>query len=96
MKMFSHLYLCLFIALSNVTSFSFQYDPEIYEAQIALNKLGYNTGKPDGIWGKITESAITKFQQDSDLLVTGQLDDETKKQLGIASTERSAIDSMGA
>ncbi len=93
MKLFVHLYLCLFIALSNVTSFSFQYDPEIYEAQIALNKLGYNSGKPDGIWGKMTESALIKFQRESELLVSGQLDDETKKKLGIISSARSVIDS---
>jgi hypothetical protein len=94
MKVFAHLYLCLFIALFNVSSISlaFQYDPEIFEAQIALNKLGYDSGKPDGIWGKMTESALIKFQRDSALIVTGQLDDETKKKLGIISTSESAID----
>ena len=44
MKPFTPLTLCLFIAIYTVISISFavQYDPEIYEAQIALKKLGYN------------------------------------------------------
>jgi peptidoglycan hydrolase-like protein with peptidoglycan-binding domain len=81
MKLFTPLSLCLFIAIYTVMSISFavQNDPEIYEAQIALTKLGYNSGIPDGIWGELTESALIKFQRDSELLVTGQLDDQTKK-----------------
>ena len=95
MKLFTPLSLCLFISIYTVISISFaaQNDPEIYEAQIALNKLGYNSGKPDGIWGELTESALIKFQRDSELLVTGQLDDQTKKKLGIIATERSVINS---
>ena len=95
MKLFTPLSLCLFIAIYTVISISFavRYDPEIYEAQIALTKLGYNSGIPDGIWGELTESALIKFQRDSELLVTGQLDDQTKKKLGIISSARSAIDS---
>ena len=95
MKLFTPLSLILLVAIYSVpsNSFAFQYDPEIYEAQIALNKLGYNSGKPDGIWGKLTESALIKFQRDSELRVTVRLDDETKKKLGIVSTAESAIDS---
>jgi len=95
MKLFTPLYLIFLVAIYSVPSipFAFQYDPEINEAQIALNKRGYNCGKPDGIWGKMTESALIKFQRDSELLVSGQLDDETKKKLGIISTARSVIDS---
>ena len=81
MKLFTALSLCLFItnyAQISISS-SVQYDPEIFEAQIALNKLGYNSGIPDGILGELTESALIKFQWDSDLLVTGQLDDQTKR-----------------
>ena len=45
-------------------------------------KQGYNPGPVDGVWGKKTESALKKFQQDNGLSVTGKLDEKTQKKLG--------------
>ena len=60
------------------------YDQEIYQAQKALKELGYTPGKVDGLWGKATERAIERFQRESRLPLTGRLDGETKKRLGLA------------
>lgn len=35
---------------------------DVYKLQENLNKLGYNTGKPDGKYGNGTKSAVAKFQ----------------------------------
>jgi ankyrin repeat protein len=49
-------------------------DDAVYEAQKKLNELGYDAGKPDGIWGKKTADAVKSFQSDNGLPTTGQLD----------------------
>lgn len=56
---------------------------EIKKAQEKLNDLGYNCGTPDGIIGSKTKKAIKSFQKDNDLKVTGTLNSETKKKLGL-------------
>jgi len=62
---------------------SAQYSPEIYQAQKALQDLGYNPGPLDGYWGKATENAVKQFQLDYDMPVTGLVDAQTKSKLGI-------------
>lgn len=49
----------------------------IQSAQSALNSLGYDCGTPDGIAGKKTEAALTQFQRDKGLTVSGMLTPET-------------------
>lgn len=44
----------------------------ITEIQKNLNALGYKTGLADGVMGKKTEQAISKFQMDNGLTVTGK------------------------
>ena len=56
-------------------------DPIIFEAQQKLEELGYEPGKPDGIRGRKTVTAIKLFQEDSGLPPTGRLDAETKAAL---------------
>jgi len=56
-------------------------DSSIYEAQKKLEELGYEPGKPDGIKGRKTVTAIKLFQEDSGLPVTGRLDAQTKATL---------------
>jgi ankyrin repeat protein len=60
-------------------------DPIIFEAQNKLEELGYDPGKPDGIRGRKTVTAIKLFQEDSGLPITGRLDAQTKSML---STQR--------
>ncbi|MGA1841409.1 MAG: peptidoglycan-binding protein [bacterium] len=56
----------------------------IRKAQIKLQELGYNPGKADGIFGRRTKAAIMKFQKDSDLDVSGELDQDTLKKLQLS------------
>ncbi|MDO6822358.1 lytic murein transglycosylase [Marinobacter sp. 1_MG-2023] len=43
----------------------------VLELQTALNERGYNAGKPDGITGPATRSAIRKYQHDEGLIADG-------------------------
>jgi len=43
----------------------------ILELQAALGERGYDAGKPDGILGPATRSAIRKYQQDKGLIADG-------------------------
>jgi localization factor PodJL len=47
----------------------------IRNVQAILLKLGYNPGRPDGVVGAQTQSAIRKFQEKTGLQATGQIDE---------------------
>lgn len=59
----------------------------VKRAQAALNAAGYPVGIPDGRAGSQTTSAITHFQTDKSLPVTGILDSVTLAALGLGSTD---------
>ena len=40
-------------------------DPEIYEAQMLLNRFAYHIGQPNGQWTWETQSAIQQFYRES-------------------------------
>ncbi len=65
---------------------------QVRQIQTALKKQGFDTGKADGKWGKETENAINKFQQQKNLQGNGQLDQQTLSALGVnvSSTEGSS------
>ncbi|PUA29397.1 MAG: hypothetical protein B0W54_02065 [Cellvibrio sp. 79] len=48
------------------------YKKLVLETQSALNRLGYNAGKPDGVLGKQTVKAIQHFQVDEEINVDGK------------------------
>jgi len=54
----------------------------ISKIQIALNEKGYNAGDPDGVLGRGTSNALTKFQKDNNL-ATGGITYETLGSLNI-------------
>jgi membrane-bound lytic murein transglycosylase B len=43
----------------------------VLELQSALSERGYDAGKPDGITGPATRSAIRKFQHDKGMIADG-------------------------
>jgi His-Xaa-Ser repeat protein HxsA len=51
--------------------------------QSELSKLGYYNGAIDGALGDQTQAALARYQQDSDLSVTGTVDTATLQSLGI-------------
>ena len=69
------------------TTASSRYDPTtVRSVQQSLNDKGYNAGPIDGQWGPSTENAVRRFQQDSGLPQTGELEGSTLAALGVAST----------
>ncbi|MGH7766520.1 MAG: peptidoglycan-binding domain-containing protein [Candidatus Binatia bacterium] len=76
---------------------------EVKKIQQALKEKGQDPGPIDGVMGPKTKEALKAFQQQQGLKVTGSLDEQTKKALGIeggsASSGRSSSaksDKMGA
>jgi len=59
----------------------------IYQAQLALNKQGFNAGTPDGQLGRQTRKAIQSFQYANGMPATGQLTDGVLNKLGVAHAE---------
>ncbi|HXD29819.1 MAG TPA: YCF48-related protein [Pyrinomonadaceae bacterium] len=62
----------------------------VRRAQVALNAAGYPVGVPDGRAGSQTLAAITRFQTDKSLPVTGNLDQVTLAALGLGVGESTA------
>jgi len=56
----------------------------VKNVQSALNKAGYACGTPDGIAGKKTKAAVTQYQTDKGLNITGTITHETLISLGLA------------
>lgn len=55
----------------------------VYEAQLALDRLGISSGSLDGTIGSQTRAALAAFQQWKRLPITGQLDAATKNALAV-------------
>ena len=55
----------------------------VKKVQAALNSNGYECGTPDGAAGKKTKAAISDYQRDKNLTVTGTITQETLISLGI-------------
>jgi peptidoglycan hydrolase-like protein with peptidoglycan-binding domain len=55
----------------------------VASAQEQLSGLGYYGGAIDGAFGPQTSSAVSRYQQDYGLPVTGRLDGNTRASLGI-------------
>lgn len=56
----------------------------IREVQRRLTSRGYPAGRPDGVMGGATRSALTDFQRAQNLPVTGRPDSATLAALGVA------------
>ena len=53
----------------------------VYRAQLALQRLGYNPGPADGLYGRQTQRAIRRFQRNNGLAITGRLNSATIDEL---------------
>ena len=54
---------------------------QVKEMQEALNKAGYNVGKPDGMMGRNTRKVLLKYQRAHGLKPTGKPDQQTMNKL---------------
>lgn len=79
MKFFRTVMLSLIIGISHLLlcSGAIAQDADIQAAQQFLSEQGYDTGPVDGFWGPRTEQAISDFQRNQGLEVSGQLDEQT-------------------
>ena len=59
------------------------YSDRIIKAQQALKDDGFYSGPVDGTMSQGTREAIRAFQQSNHLNVTGALDDDTARELGL-------------
>jgi hypothetical protein len=60
-----------------------QADQTVSTVQSDLAQLGYYTGSIDGVFGADTRTALTRYQIDRGLQVTGSLTNETLQSLGL-------------
>lgn len=56
----------------------------LFEAQLALERVGISAGSLDGKIGSQTRAAIRAFQRQADLPITGELDANTKSNLNLS------------
>lgn len=73
----------LFVLLVFASSASLA-DDAILSAQKKLQRLGYYDGTADGQYGSQTAAAIRRYQVAENLKVTGELNPQTLKSLGIS------------
>ncbi len=69
---------------------------DVGEIQLRLNNLGFDAGKPDGIYGPETAQAVTSFQKDRGLIEDGMAGPEVVTELrlvtrGAIGTGREAV-----
>ena len=57
---------------------------DVFEAQLALDRLGISSGSLDGLIGPQTRAALHAFQEKEHLPGTGELDADTKERLLLA------------
>jgi hypothetical protein len=58
-------------------------DLTVLEVQVALQKAGYDPGSTDGVFGPSTREAISRYQRDHGLDVTGNITDPVLMALGL-------------
>jgi len=66
---------------SQVYSHEKKADPKLLKAQQELKDAGYDPGSVDGLTGRKTKEALSQFQKDHNLKVTGRLNKETLSML---------------
>jgi hypothetical protein len=63
--------------------YSQQGDPNVSAVQSELAQLGYYNGPIDGLFSANTRTALTRYQIDNQLQVTGSLTNDTLQSLGL-------------
>ena len=64
----------------------------IFATQNALNKAGFNCGTADGVIGANTSNAITQYQTEKGLEITGKINEQLLISLGFSIDDSFGID----
>lgn len=70
--------LCVVCVFGNIAHAQ---DEHVRAAQEFLSEQGYSPGPADGFWGPRTEQAVSEFQRNQELDITGQLDELTLQRI---------------
>lgn len=54
---------------------------DVYNLQLRLVEFGYNTGRPDGVFGPLTDESVRHFQRDRGLTEDGVFGTDTHREL---------------
>jgi|SRR5271165_6666038 len=65
---------------------------DVNKMQQTLQDKGHYRGRVDGVFGLRTRASIRAYQKAENLPVTGQLDKETARKLGVAPEEGKTVD----
>jgi peptidoglycan hydrolase-like protein with peptidoglycan-binding domain len=68
----------------------------ISQVQEKLHKLGFDAGPVNGDFGYKTQAALAQFQLSRAIPASGQLDDQTLAELGVARDDAGAAAAAGA
>ena len=68
-------------ALASPTLQQGSHGHDVLVLQQKLNKIGYNVGSADGIYGQGTEQAVAEFQRDNKIRITGIVNSSTWRAL---------------
>lgn len=79
-------FLCFVLLFGCVSAISVSADDRVRAAQERLREEGFYFGKTDGLANSETATAVTRYQIRRGLQITGRLDGETEKALGIAAS----------
>ena len=58
-------------------------DEAVANVQSELQRLGYYSGSVDGVLGRLTRDALSRYQSDRGLSVTGAIDPATVESIGL-------------
>ena len=67
--------ICGLLLFLSTIPFQLLAKPNILDAQVMLMQLGFDPGKPDGLWGKNTANALAEFFQRQGKKFEGKLDE---------------------
>jgi len=70
--------------------------PDVLEVQEILTRLGFYMGAVDGIFGTLTQSAVTKFQQSVFITADGVVGPHTWNQLTLRNTPKAMVAQLTA
>lgn len=76
------------VAMAQKTTWS---EKDVQVLQQSLRDSGFYKGTVTGRWSPTTENALASYQQANGLTVTGSLNDQTVKKLGLHTTAKEKI-----